>query len=409
MTQVLDDRHINLLQILAKVTIDSYPLDLNLSTEEWNAIFTLSRSHNILPLVFEMVSGNSSFISSPDYQSLMLETMTIVASQARRTDAFLNLYEHFIAENLHPIVMKGIICRQLYGEYCDHRPSGDEDILIQKSEYEMIANILTSNGYVSSIKDVTETQLNELQEITFHNDQTGLTIEVHVNPMGHDNDLRSKMNDYFVNVFRDSVIVNIEGIPIMTMNITDHFLYLVFHTFKHFTAGGFGVRQVLDIMLYEQKHYSNIEWNYVWKSLKEIHADRFFGDLVYIGNKYLGFNLPLICEMKYPDELLKDIMNCGVFGNETQEQRSAGFMIKGSIGSKSNSFEMLLKTMFPSKRQMINRFPELHEKPWLLPLCWLQRFVRASKYESSSNRSYVAGSLKISKRRIELLKKYDIL
>lgn len=192
MTQVLDDRHINLLQILAKVTIDSYPLDLNLSTEEWNAIFTLSRSHNILPLVFEMVSGNSSFISSPDYQSLMLETMTIVASQARRTDAFLNLYEHFIAENLHPIVMKGIICRQLYGEYCDHRPSGDEDILIQKSEYEMIANILTSNGYVSSIKDVTETQLNELQEITFHNDQTGLTIEVHVNPMGHDNDLRSK-------------------------------------------------------------------------------------------------------------------------------------------------------------------------------------------------------------------------
>lgn len=76
---------------------------------------------------------------------------------------------------------------------------------------------------------------------------------------------------------------------------------------------------------------------------------------------------------------------------------------------KSNSFEMLLKTMFPSKRQMINRFPELHEKPWLLPLCWLQRFVRASKYESSSNRSYVAGSLKISKRRIELLKKYDIL
>lgn len=66
MTQVLDDRHINLLQILAKVTIDSYPLDLNLSTEEWNAIFTLSRSHNILPLVFEMVSGNSSFISSPD-------------------------------------------------------------------------------------------------------------------------------------------------------------------------------------------------------------------------------------------------------------------------------------------------------------------------------------------------------
>ena len=38
-------------------------------------------------------------------------------------------------------MMKGLICRQLYGEYCDHRPSGDEDILIRKAEYKQVQQI----------------------------------------------------------------------------------------------------------------------------------------------------------------------------------------------------------------------------------------------------------------------------
>ncbi len=73
--------------------------------------------------------------------------MSIVAGQARRTEAFLSLYKEFVKADIHPIVMKGLICRQLYEEYCDHRPSGDEDILIQKSEFELVQQILVKNGY----------------------------------------------------------------------------------------------------------------------------------------------------------------------------------------------------------------------------------------------------------------------
>mgnify|MGYP002120156504 CR=1 FL=1 len=44
-------------------------------------------------------------------------------------------------------MMKGLICRQLYGEYCDHRPSGDEDILIRKAEYKQVQQIPQEIGY----------------------------------------------------------------------------------------------------------------------------------------------------------------------------------------------------------------------------------------------------------------------
>ncbi|WP_416259162.1 nucleotidyltransferase family protein [Holdemania filiformis] len=68
--------------------------------------------------------------------------------QARRTEAFLSLYRELLkVDTYYPIMMKGLICRQLYGEYCDHRPSGDEDILIRKAEYKQVQQIPQEIGY----------------------------------------------------------------------------------------------------------------------------------------------------------------------------------------------------------------------------------------------------------------------
>ena len=105
--------------------------------------------------------------------------------------------------------------------------------------------------------------------------------------MGHDNNLRTQMNGYFENVFDSSVIIQIDGVPITSMNATDHVLFLTCHAFRHFTAAGFGIRQVLDILLFAQKYYTEIDWNMVESSLKAVRANVFFGDLIYIGNYYL--------------------------------------------------------------------------------------------------------------------------
>lgn len=84
---------------------------------------------------------------------------------------FLQFYKKFLKADVHPIVMKGIICRQLYGEYCDHRPSGDEDILIRKSEYEYVEKTLVENGYIPEKENVTLAQLEDAQEKTFLTDK----------------------------------------------------------------------------------------------------------------------------------------------------------------------------------------------------------------------------------------------
>ncbi len=106
--------------------------DRSITLDEWREVINLARAHNIFALVFEKASENTSFINMPEYPQWSLEVMSIVAGQARRTETFLSLYKSFLKKEIHPIVMKGLICRQLYGEFCDHRPSGDEDILVKK-------------------------------------------------------------------------------------------------------------------------------------------------------------------------------------------------------------------------------------------------------------------------------------
>lgn len=196
----------------------------------------------------------------------MITAMAQVAAQTQRTEAFLELYRSFSEAGLYPIFMKGIMCRQMYGEYCDHRPSGDEDILIKKEEYRSAETVLKEQGYLPEWDNVTLKQMEELQEISFFNGESGLYIELHLNPMGHDNDLRCQMNDCFNRVFGNYCEVNIDGTIIRTMSPTDHFLYLVLHAFRHFTAGGFGIRQVLDILLYEKQYKESLDWDYLKKS-----------------------------------------------------------------------------------------------------------------------------------------------
>lgn len=192
---------IRFLQILSASVHNTPFFEVPLTESQWITMFEFARSHNVVPIVFEKACESRNFTEMPDYTRLSMETMAIVAGQARRTEAFLSLYSQLIKENIHPIVMKGIICRHLYGEYCDHRPSGDEDILIHKEEYKQVEKIFVENGYIPEQINIPHTLLEKVQEITFHNVQNGLTLEVHLSLMGNGNSLQTKINSFFKDAF----------------------------------------------------------------------------------------------------------------------------------------------------------------------------------------------------------------
>lgn len=370
----------------------------------------MAQAHNVLPLVFEKLCEREEFLALPAFEAYLGSVMGMVAAQTQRTDAFLNLYQGFLDAEIRPIVMKGIVCRQLYGELCDHRPSGDEDILIRKADFEQTRAVLEAQGFVPEREEITENQLEELQEIAFYQSSARLMVEVHTNPIGKGNDIRYQMNDCFQNVFDHPKEMVINGTSISTMNDTDHFLFLILHAFKHMLGCGFGIRQVMDVLLYYERYESEIDMVYVLEMLKKVRAKKFFSDLIHLGNQYLGFHFMPFEERHYVEELLADIMENGTFGNATQAQQTAGTMTGVRIGcGNRKAGGKWIRMIFPSRKYLMPVYTELVEKPWLLPICWIKRGIKIFCRKTENRGQWIAESIAISDRKIELLKKYDVL
>lgn len=381
---------------------------------KWTFLVQLAKEQNILPLFVEGATKYSPYVSRPEYGSEMQEVFATVASQVKRTNAFLKLYKAFTDEGIYPLVLKGLVCRELYRKLRDHRPSGDEDILISLSEYWRAKDVLIANGYIAQIESETEAQLEQLQEVSFIHPKERLHIELHLNPMGRENFVRSRMSDYFKNVFKDYREVEIQGVRVRTMNHQHHLLFLILHAFRHFTGGGFGIRQMLDVLLYQERYGMEIDMKQLQETLQSFRADIFWSDLIHIGNLYFGFKLPILHSSNCPEELLEDMIRCGAFGNKTQAERTAKIttMIATEYRMKNasgNVMIMLWELLFPSRAYLVDCYPYLEEKPWLLPIEWLKRWGRFIKHNRKNNGNLAIESMKISKRRMQLLKKYDLI
>lgn len=401
------------LQLLGKI-IHSEMACNPASDVDWDQLVQIAKEHNLLALFVESASKHYSYISRSEYEREMNESIAIVSAQVKRTSAFLQLYKAFIEANLHPIVMKGLVCRELYGSLGDHRPSGDEDILIRPCEYERAKRVLLENGFVSELDVELEKQLERLQEVSFIHPKNRLHIELHLNPMGRENDNRARMSDCFVNVFDNYREVEIQGVPIRTMSHQDHLLFLILHALKHFTLSGFGIRQLLDILMYQEQYAAEIDLEKLDVSLQGFKASFFWMDLIFIGNHYLGFELDALHEPVSPDELLEDMVRCGAFGNKTQAEIAAGLATMRAssdfLNNKSSNFVVLIwRSLFPSRVYMLDQAPYLYKKPWLLPIAWIRRWGRFLSKNRQNDGNLATQSLMISQRRMKVLKKYDLV
>ena len=152
----------------------------------------------------------------------------------------------------------------------------------------------------------------------------------------------------------------------------------------------------------------------LYETLRKFRLEKLWADMLYIGNTYLGFTIPMLYEPNCPEELLGDLISCGVFGNDTQAKRVAGRMLFLSTGNylKQKSDNRLLsiwKIIFPSKGYMLKNAPYLQEKPWLLPLEWIKRWVRFARKSCKKDGVLSDESAKIKERRKSLLKKYNLV
>ena len=392
------------LNLLAAALGNAHAPVPELTADQWRELFALAAEHKVLPLIFEPAYPQVARLDPALAAGVKRQVRLQVVAQTIRTAEFLELYRALEEAGATPLVVKGIVCRQLYPR-ADHRPSADEDLWIPPEQYPLCHGVMTRLGLVTG-----ETDPDGVYEVPYRRAGSSLYIELHKHlfPPGF-RVADAELNGFFSNARH--VIEQVPGGSLRTLHPTDHMTYLLFHAFKHFLHSGFGIRQICDILLFAHRHGGAIDWERVRLSCRAIRAEKFAAALFAIGIRHLGFGPVGPWGSLYVDEkpLLHDVLCAGVYGSADLSRQHSSTITLEAVSTRKKAPAGILAAAFPTAKHLEGRYPWLKKQPWLLPVAWTSRMADYLRETQRRPDSSLADALKIGTERVELLKRYDIL
>lgn len=387
------------------------------SEAEWEQIISLAEEHKVLALVCETIfkspalKDEDSAVFARSRRMMRYQVIT----QTLKTEEFLQLNGYLQEQGLKPLVVKGIICRDLY-PYPDHRISSDEDIWIPADQYERCHEALQKFGLYA---DADETQRMESYEVDYRKKDSPLYIELHKHLFPPESDTYGDWNRFFEGAAQRAAAETIQGRTVYTLDYTDHLFFLICHAFKHFIHSGFGIRQVCDIVMYANAYGARIDWKRAYDQCCEIHAEVFAAVMFEIGRKYLVFDPQ---RAGYPGEwqelavdetaMLKDLLSGGIYGASTMSRKHSSNITLDAVSADKKgkrSAASVRGSLFPPARKLTARYPWLKKYPWLLPAAWADRIIKYHKETKNTAQNDALETIKIGNQRVELLRQYGVI
>lgn len=376
---------------------------------DWQRFWTLCQEQKVLPMAADVLAPalTQAGLSPAFLPAVRAQALGSAAAQLQKSRAFLALYQAFLQAGLRPLVVKGIVCRSLYPKP-DLRPSADEDLLVAPGELPKVLALLQARGFQTGPEDGE-------QVIACRDGNTGLYLELHQSLFPPSSQAYGALNRLFEGAFDSVFPMQIDLSMVHTLHPTDHFLYLVLHSFKHFLHSGFGIRQVCDICLFAQTFGQEMDWDRIQDGLRQARADCFGANLLEIGRRHLGF-------ARYPGQvqawladwqqtldcgdLLEDLLSGGIYGGSTQTRRHSSRITLNAV-SQAGRDHRLLRTLFPPKEDLTGTYPYLRRHSWLLPAAWGQRLW--TYLREGGGGSAARESVAIGEQRVALLRKYRVI
>lgn len=383
---------------------------------DWIAMFRQAQNQHVLPMIYDAVIESLAYGKIEEELKAHFRRLAIgqITQQMLKTNAFLDMIGQMEAAGYKPLIVKGLICRNLYPQP-DYRISNDEDILVLPEQFSDCCRWLENYG----MEKMCPEKESVAYEISYVMPQSLLYVELHQSLFSPDSQAFGDWNQYFSGVHNRKMSENIGNHEIYTLDVTDHMFYLICHGFKHFLHSGFGIRQISDMVMFANIHGQQIDWEKIVKQSREIRAESFCTAVFSIGEKYLHFDRERAHFPKaWTDSpidvspLLEDVLEAGVYGKSTLSRiHSSRITLHAVAGQKKGRKAKvdILPALFPPLSAMKGTYTYLDKRPYLLPAAWFTRLLRYMKEIKRTENNEVADSIQIGAERIELLRFYKVI
>lgn len=375
---------------------------------DWLELFNLADKHQIMSLIYPMIRRLPKDYIDPALVSAWRDwALKDVFDNSTYKNDTLEIITALNQANIPTILLKGIVIGSLYPNP-DQRVMSDADILIMEQYKDKTIEILKNLGY------------NEDGSIFKHTvlTRTGhLTVEIHTKLL--DEWLDNRANEWENSIWDNTIEVLFHDVPVRTLAVKDHLIFLYLHMVEHLVSSGFGLRQISDLVLFIEHNRGIINWDDIFTIIKELRIDKFVGTINLICSKMLSLEAPvqdivLNMDADMVECLMNEIVNGGVFGrNEFEDFVSAkylDFIDKDNNAKMPNKGKRLLHLMFPPYSQMCYKYNYVKKVPLLLPIAWIHRFF-ANLFVLLRIDTIIAikRSHKVYENRYQLLKWLDLI
>lgn len=277
-----------------------------------------------------------------------------------------DLYELLSAHNIEMAVLKGTAAAVNYPKP-EYRAMGDIDFLVPIEKFDEAHQLMLSNGY-------TMAECEEHADYHYTLKKEGITFEIHRYPAG-----MKKNDEYLFGLFQNGLrkiqLVQCEGYEVPILPELQNGLVLLLHIVNHL-EGGLGFRQVIDWMMFVDKHIGDDVYTHEFKSVFEKVGLDFFAKIV---TRMCQIYLGLRQDITWCSEA--DESTCSTLLDYFYTQGNFGVKVSGDSDVKGATFFAAKPHDFFKKIQKhgLRNWDFARKHTWARPFAWIYQIFRYIK------------------------------
>ena len=292
-----------------------------------------------------------------------------VLREARFELAGQQAFDAFEKAEIDFIPLKGALLKNLYPNPA-LRTFTDIDIYVGDRN-EKAEQVLFDQGYEKK----TDYETNDIGYVK----KPSIHIELHKDLFPDDYDFEG----YFDNPFKHTELK--EGYKHFNLyRKDDFFIHVLCHLYKHFTFGGCGLRQYLDIYVMTQK--MQLDMDYIRSELRSFGMEGFLDTTLTLNRFFFDKKKPT----EETIEIAEFVFNNSTFGNQDNKMvldydkgHGKKRTLWGNVVFFADRWQLKYSQMKP-------RYKILRLFPFLLPFCWFHRLFTALIFRRNTIKSSVS-------------------
>ena len=160
-------------------------------------------------------------------------------------------------------------------------------------------------------------------------------------------------------------------------------MYLFVHAAKHFQYAGYGLRGMLDFVVFIEKYQNELDWSYIWSELEKMGLFVFAKAILMLCKEWFGLEInfePIKIQEENYEKMKEIIFAGGVYGycGRNMESSEVRNQLEGASESKLETlkWKAMIKLFFPDKYYMRAYMKSVEKYSFLLPIAWVIRWYQ---------------------------------